>query len=1556
MRECDNLIHPFQNDPGVSQRQRVMEDLLSGSAKIDGRTLADLLDYFMQLSHHIKFYEEDLSVSDWQPFFQKSLPFTVAAMSKFESDSIEEKLVFYHQLFRKAPSSSGLQLLIHFLYYRLINPLNTWQQQTHGSELPVAFALEKLIKDKLQRTVKEFIRHTNSAVKWYCIKPVDWQKLHINEVWNLSTSDLHDFDENIIDQGTDRRERKIALYDAIRGLSIAFLDVIRLVADAASNSMNQSLIPLKAELQEKHQPHLALLFAFLKLFRYLQDDLNRFTKKHLDFFYKQVLQLDSRDAVPDKAHIVFEIQKQLDSYLLEKGLQVKDGKDGNKAEVLFALDDEIVVNKAQVAQKRTLFLNNKTVHDTTFVEGVYMASDAGKADGIDKDFKENGLISFPTLGAKNSKYIDPEHGFIKPYPNARLGFILASPVLLLNEGKRTVDITLDCELKDNYCAGLAAITGGNSDPCCEDNGGEDIIQQVTRETADFKSACELYERVSETLCKSYYYISQDLIAQAQKKGIGADLIDRLKSFLITQKEICYCETDLIEYDVIVPAISREDAAARGFENEFNEGEREILAEFFKPRKALNIRFSGEKEWIEPSEITAITLDPVPEDMICDSDPNKNSTYPFTLKITVVLDADKPAVTFYDNEQLKEDFDTTLPLVKIELDDKIKIEPDSDEDEIEEENGDSDLINCCLEKDPPEGGPDLSMYHFFRNVIIDDTTIDVEACGIKDLIVQNDESVQDVNSPIYPFGTRPEIADFDIVNSAEPPLTSPNLVGPNFYIGSAEVFCKKWNNVRININWKDKPSNFREYYKAYWVDPVDSSIYGLDDEDFQINIAVLDNGKWRKEKAHALFSLPASNTVLNANTGDDNRPLFKNEILNSFCIPANPIEQTIHVSNSYFDGYNQKFTIPLDELKRYSVDTPFGFFRINLQNQDFLHKDYAFVLARQMMALGRYPDGEGLVGAVYIGFGGTVIVFKDIGTLIVEIKNEIIDAATEAGLTKTQAENIITQLGIVRDSSSPGGVSITNAEFLNRLNNPISETVGHADDTKILVDAIVAKVNDLIDRLSIFSSSGDLEEDLSIPIPNEPWTPIIMEMSIDYTATATITDVDLIHLFPYEGTYKPEELESNPTLLPPFCDEGTLFLGLKDLVPGSNVNMLFQLAEATVDSESEREELHWFYLDNNQWKLLREGFEVLDDATNGLTASGIVKFALPANMTSDNTILPKGLHWIKAVIPQNSRSVSETIGIHTQAVRVTFTNEAANDRLRLTNVLPAGSVAKLKEADAFVKKVNQPYDGFGGRLPEDAGHFYVRASELLRHKGRSIQKFDYERLTLEAFPTLFKVKCINHSFGLNAHKYFNDFPVAPGYVLLAVIPDLNQLKAAVSFEPRAPVSLLEKVKGYLGERTSPFVRLKIMNPRYEKVHLCLKVKLYPGRDETFYKEKLRQELREFLAPWAVGQYDKLTFGQCIYRSDIVRFLESSDYLDYLLELKMIHETETGPPVDLQKVCPVTPRSILIAGDIDVCIRQQDCETWNKCYEHDREVDCCDHESIAVADYCKEPEIN
>jgi hypothetical protein len=156
-----------------------MDDLLAGAAKIDGRDLADLLDYFVQMSRHINFYDTQLSVSDWQPFFQKSIPFILASIIKIPSAEIEQNFSLYNSLFEKKPSSTALQLHVYFIYYRFINKINKWYLSVKDSDLPIESFLEKLIKDKLQQPLKSFIGYTNAAVKWYGIKKIDFSSRSI---------------------------------------------------------------------------------------------------------------------------------------------------------------------------------------------------------------------------------------------------------------------------------------------------------------------------------------------------------------------------------------------------------------------------------------------------------------------------------------------------------------------------------------------------------------------------------------------------------------------------------------------------------------------------------------------------------------------------------------------------------------------------------------------------------------------------------------------------------------------------------------------------------------------------------------------------------------------------------------------------------------------------------------------------------------------------------------------------------------------------------------------------------------------------------------------------------------------------------------------------------------------------------------------------------------------------------------------------------------------------------------------------------------------------------
>ncbi|MEO6613419.1 MAG: hypothetical protein ABIT05_09090, partial [Chitinophagaceae bacterium] len=1531
---------------------------LSGAAKIDARSLADLLDYFVRIAPHINYYDADMNAGDWQPFFRKSIPFTLASAINYPVKQLSDNFSIYTTLFDRRASSTGLQLNAHFLFYHFISRINTWHEQLRESGLPLENYLDNLIREKLRSPVIRFIGYVNAAVRSYGIKRIDFNPLYANKAWNIGLDDLYGVYIPEPSGIPARHKEMHVLNDQLKSLFPVFSGIIKDVAGEAANNITLSLVNAKEELAKKHQPHLALLFAFLNLFRHLQDDLNQYTRRHLDFFYKDILQLKSAPAVPDKAHVLFEIQKQLKKYILNKGLLLKGGKDGKKQEILFGLDDEIAVNKTEVVEKRTLFLDNQTGHELAYVEGVYIAPDATKADGVDKDFQSE-VQNFPTLGAKESKWTDPLKKEKKLYPQARIGFALASPVLFLEGGTRMISITLCCRLHESICAELEA---GDSKPkksCCTDpKSPEGTIKPAY---PLFLPPIGLLDYVNEVIGSAYLVINNEMLKTAREKGVSDLTLEKILVLLAYQPKKLCCDSMPLEerlagfFDLTIKYQAWIDFLDLNLDPTIpvQLAERELLDQLITTQpllSAFNIYFSGEKEWIRPATVNELAFHTF--------DAATNSLF---LKLKVTVTADQAPITFFNKDQLKEDYGTDQPLVKIEINDRLKIKM-SDAKYLPLKPAKENSNNCCQQDDSctllkkDERDRYISVYHFLRNAEIvelhqkkiagQDVTrrsrIKVKVCGLKKLIVQNDDSLQDINGPFFPFGTIPKLES-------------------SFYIGSKEIFSKNWQQIWINGEWKDRPVDFTNYYKDYH--------YGIDYEDgstditeasFKILPAVFEKRKWWLDGVMRLFKDPSSTKA-------------------PFCDhPVPEWNQDIyHFSRSSFslDPYTPHL-LDKQPLLPLNANSSYGFLRFSLGKKKgvgaatgvtFQHHRFSYVLTRHMMAIAKLVDPLTIKPALDI-LNAAVIqaqfirdkVNNEIKPRLANIPNLNGDLNILDGLLDSIIPNINDVVNNPLDLT-PLNLALATLGNINLLLGSIGQNntiLDDADETRKLVGEISTRVNDVANKLStlvgkLLDVQGKIQPNQAIlgGLPNEAYTPVFKTLSVDYTARAETDDFDLIHLYPYKDTYKHENIELQPALVPTFCDEGTLFLGLSELVPGNNLNILFQLAEATSDSESDKEPVFWYYLDSNIWRPLRKGFEVLEDATDNLTSSGIVKLALPENMTNDNTVMPKDLYWIKAAIRKNSRSVSETTGIHPQAMLAEFSATAENDTLRLFDTLPKGSIAKLNIADASIKTVQQPYETFGGRIPESEGPFYVRVSELLRHKGRAIQAWDYERLVLQEFPELYKVKCISHSFALNANKYINDFPYAPGYVILAVIPDLYKLKAGFSFEPKAPVSILEKVESFIRKRTSPFVRFKACNAIYETINFCIRVQLVKGKDENYYKEKLKEDIRVFLAPWALGEFHKMSFGECVYRSDIIRFLETTGYVDFITDLKMGSKGEE-PSEYMYSVCPQTPRSILVAGDIEICVEKPVCIDWNKNYKgcDDNIIPACKNEAELFIDYC------
>ncbi|MFO1433887.1 MAG: baseplate J/gp47 family protein [Candidatus Competibacteraceae bacterium] len=473
----------------------------------------------------------------------------------------------------------------------------------------------------------------------------------------------------------------------------------------------------------------------------------------------------------------------------------------------------------------------------------------------------------------------------------------------------------------------------------------------------------------------------------------------------------------------------------------------------------------------------------------------------------------------------------------------------------------------------------------------------------------------------------------------------------------------------------------------------------------------------------------------------------------------------------------------------------------------------------------------------------------------------------------------------------------------------------------------------VENLAIYSKTGG-----ALDLPDEPYTPAIQSITFDYKAHSDQVNIssdsqsdfanDDIHFFHIayfgqmrEHGYQRKQFSflSNKevSLLPEYQDKGELLIGFSKLNAGDSVSVLFQVAEGSADPGLERQTIQWSVLCDNYWKPL-DKTEVVLDTTNQLLASGIIQFIIPPAATTRNTILPADRIWLKAaVVNRYVTAVSQLVRIVANAVEVVFIDHG-NDPNHLSTVLEKGRITKLKNGLAAVKSVTQPYASFDGRPVETDTAFHTRVAERLRHKNRCITAWDYERIILEAFPQVHKVKCIPHA------KKDKDSWRAPGNVLIVVIPDLKNRNAVDPLQPKVDTDTLSRIHAYVQRRAGMGVKITVTNPTYQKIQLDFQVEFQAGLEFNYYSTILQQALIRFLSPWAYETDCDITFGGKIYKSVLLDFVEDLDYVDYIIDFKMYsynwywyHELLDIPIgkiprwKDISETQPGTPDTILVS---------------------------------------------
>jgi hypothetical protein len=526
-----------------------------------------------------------------------------------------------------------------------------------------------------------------------------------------------------------------------------------------------------------------------------------------------------------------------------------------------------------------------------------------------------------------------------------------------------------------------------------------------------------------------------------------------------------------------------------------------------------------------------------------------------------------------------------------------------------------------------------------------------------------------------------------------------------------------------------------------------------------------------------------------------------------------------------------------------------------------------------------------LSSVGISFSGSNGAF--VPTVIDFTKNEKLTADTPAGFLRIQLNtsdfSLATHLGKISSTLS-NGITLTYDSSINGYRVAIAATpvapelvlnnlsVNYEAETTILFDANQSLNNHLFYHLSPFGFS----------LVNNS----LVDTSSDVEPTAKIT------------------------LVQDVLNEGELFLGLENSVPQTVVTILFEVTDGSSNPLRDVETLGWYYLaTNNNWKLFKN--ENIVDNTNNFTQSGIVTLTLPADIDNNNTLLESGFHWIKVTAHPFADAVCKMVLIQAQAGRVQLVQDDIKG-IEFRQTLSANSISKLVVGDASIKKIQQPFDSFDGRVRETDDHFYVRVSERLRHKQRAITIWDYEHIILEQFQKIFKVKCINDA-GFYTKQGEDIFcENFAGHVSVITIPNQNNNTNVNPLRPYTPIGMLNNIDDYLKTITSPFVKLHVKNPQFEEIQLDFKVSFYEHLDPSFYTRLLNTEIEKFLCPWAFDNTVEISFGGSIYKSALINFVEERPYVDFVTCFKMYQFiNRTDPPIDVEVATGSTARSILVS---------------------------------------------
>jgi hypothetical protein len=412
----------------LSQLDRRLPEIDVNYVYPNERSSDQLLNYTFKYSKFLNYYNNQNNIDgNWQEFYSANFEVLLSILKQIDFYEYKEKFQLVQENIYNSYDIFSINISLNKLFDFLFDLLDDIEDIY---KLILSIDMFTFDKKLAPLVLDEIIFFRQQLTNWIEeVNSIDQVQIFSNHIGNINQNVILPRDFQIFQNGPVAIDR---IKNGLEALNLFFVEIVE-------KSRHQILIIKKAletrislnHEESNYPPNLGLIKTFIDLSLLLNKQNNLITKKHLDFYFKDILLQSPNNAKQDYVHVVVIPGINNESFLLKKGTLFNANLENSIEELLYKSVTDVVIYQSKV--KRLVNLNFSQTSQNEISEKILYTKDIvieNPIDGIE--------TNVTSLFGHNQTFI-PVDSFLKMDLGV-FGFLVGSKILFQESGEIIVNI------------------------------------------------------------------------------------------------------------------------------------------------------------------------------------------------------------------------------------------------------------------------------------------------------------------------------------------------------------------------------------------------------------------------------------------------------------------------------------------------------------------------------------------------------------------------------------------------------------------------------------------------------------------------------------------------------------------------------------------------------------------------------------------------------------------------------------------------------------------------------------------------------------------------------------------------------------------------------------------------------------------------------------------------------------------------------------------------------------------------------------------------------------